>query len=100
MDGNLQGNTLLTRSGTFIPDGNGNLSLNEEANSLSSLPGNINDVALPGTYTMSGNGRATAAINTLSSNLALYMVSSGQAYILQNDSGAEVSGQITLQTSP
>lgn len=100
MDGNLQGNTLLTRSGTLIPDGNGNLTLNEEANSLSSLPGNINDVVLSGTYTMSGNGRATAAVNTLSSNLVLYMVSSGQAYILQNDSGTEVSGQITLQTSP
>jgi len=100
MDGNLQGTTLLTRSGTFIPDGNGNLTLNEEANSLSSLPGNINDVALPGTYTMSGNGRATAAVNTLSSNLVLYMVSSGQAYILQNESGAEISGQVTLQTSP
>jgi hypothetical protein len=27
-------------------------------------------------------------------------VSSGQAYILQNDSGTEISGQITIQTSP
>jgi hypothetical protein len=99
MDGNTQG-TLLTRSGTFIPDGNGNLTLNEEANSLSSLPGNINDVVLTGSYAMSGNGRATASINTLSSNLVLYMVSSGQAYILQNDAGTEISGQVTLQTSP
>jgi hypothetical protein len=99
MDGNTQG-TLLTRSGTFNSDGNGNLTLNEEANSLSTLPGNINDVVLTGSYTMSGNGRAAASIDTLSSNLVLYMVSSGQAYILQNDSGTEISGQITLQTSP
>ena len=54
MDGNTQG-TLLTRIGTFIPDGNGNITLNEEANSLSALPGIINDVSLTGTYAMSGN---------------------------------------------
>jgi len=42
----------------------------------------------------------TSSINTLSSNLVLYMVSSGQAYILQNDAGVEESGEVTLQTSP
>jgi hypothetical protein len=99
MDGNTQG-TLLTRIGTFIPDGKGNLSLNEEANSLSSLPGTINDVVLSGTYSVSGNGRVTSAIDTISSNMVLYMVSSGQAYILQNDPGVEISGQVTIQTSP
>jgi hypothetical protein len=100
MDGYTQSN-LLTRLGTFIPDGNGNLTLNEEANGLTStLPGNISDVVLSGNYSVSGNGRATASINSLSSNVVLYMVSSNQAYMLQNDTGVEVSGQVTLQTLP
>jgi len=104
MDGYIPG-FLLTRSGTFIPDGNGNVDLNEEANSLdtvNNVPASISDVVLSGTYTMSGNGRATSTLPGSQGNigLVLYMVSSGQAYVLQNDPGTEVSGQITLQTSP
>ncbi len=102
MDGYNSSN-LLTRIGTLISDGNGNLQLNEEANSFvhGTLPGLINDPAtLSGTYTMDANGRATAALTSLSSNLVIYMVSPGQAYILQNDPGVEVSGQTTLQSSP
>ena len=102
MDGYIPG-FLLTRSGTFIPDGNSNLTLNEEANSLNTtgVPlGTINDVVLSGNYSVAANGRVTSSINTLSSNLVLYMVSSGQAYILQNDAGVEESGEVTLQTSP
>jgi hypothetical protein len=102
MDGYNSSN-LLTRIGTFIPDGNGNLNLNEEANSFvpGSLPGLINNPpTLPGTYMVATNGRVTAAINTLSSNLILYLVAPGQAYILQNDTGVEISGKVTLQMSP
>jgi hypothetical protein len=94
---------LLTRIGTLIPDGNGSLNLNEETNSFipGSPPGTVFDPpTLPGTYTVATNGRVTAAINSLSSNLILYMVSPGQAYILQNDTGVEISGKVTLQTSP
>jgi len=104
MDGFIPG-FLLTRVGTFIPDGNGNLNLNEEANSIntSGTPlGSISDVVLPGTYSVSGSGRATSTITGSSSNvdLVMYMVSSNQAYILQSDPGVEVSGQVTLQSSP
>jgi hypothetical protein len=102
MDG-YNATNLLTRVGTFIPDGNGSLNLNEETNSFvpGSLPGTVFDPpTLPGTYSVATNGRVTAAINTLSSNLILYMVAPGQAYILQNDPGVEISGKVTLQTSP
>jgi hypothetical protein len=104
MDGSIPG-LLLTRVGTFIPDGNGNLNLNEEANSIntSGTPlGSISDVVLPGTYSVAGSGRATSTITGSSSNvdLVMYMVSSNQAYILQSDPGVEVSGQLTLQSSP
>jgi hypothetical protein len=101
MDGYNSSN-LLTRIGTLISDGKGNLHLNEEANSFDgTLPGVINDPGtLSGNYTVDGNGRVAASINSLSSNLVMYMVSPGQAYILQNDSGVEISGTVTLQTSP
>jgi len=94
--------SLLTRIGTLISDGNGNLQLNEEANSFDgTLPGLINDPGtLSGNYTVDGNGRVAAAVNTVSSNLVMYMVSPGQGYILQNDPGVEISGKVTLQTSP
>ena len=94
---------LLTRIGTLISDGKGNLKLNEEANSFvsGSLPGLVNDPGtLSGNYTVDGNGRVAAAVSTVSSNLVMYMVSPGQAYILQNDTGVEISGKVTLQSSP
>lgn len=102
MDGYNSSN-LLTRAGTLISDGNGNLQLNEEANSFvpGNLPGLINDPGtLPGNYTLGSNGRVAATISSVSSNLVLYMVSPSQAYILQNDPGTEISGTIELQTSP
>jgi len=102
MDG-FNTSNLLTRIGTLFADGSGNLALNEEANSFvpGSLPGLINDPGtLPGNYQVRSDGRVTAAINTVSSNLILYMVAPGQAFILQNDPNVEISGQISLQTSP
>jgi hypothetical protein len=92
MDG-FNTTSLLTRIGTLFADGNGNLNLNEEANSFApgNLPGLINDPGtLPGTYQVRNDGRVTAAVNTVSSNLILYMVSPGQAYILQNDPDVEI----------
>jgi hypothetical protein len=102
MDG-FNTSNFLTRIGTLISDGKGNLQLNEEANSFvpGNLPGLINDPGtLPGNYTVDANGRVAAAISTLSSNLVMYMVSPGQGYILQNDPGTEISGTVMLQTSP
>lgn len=102
MGGALQDGTLLTRIGTLIPDGNGNLDLNEEANSLFSLPGSINDVVLSSTYQMAVNGRATTTLPGTTGNidLAIYMVSGSKGYVLQNDAGTEISGEFTLQTAP
>lgn len=102
MDG-FSSNLLLTRVGTLFADGKGNLDLTEEANSLEpgNPPGLINHPGtLSGTYQVRNDGRVTAAISTLSSNLILYMVGPGQAYILQNDPNVEISGQVSLQTSP
>ena len=105
MDGYLFSSGYLTRVGTLYPDGKGNMVLNEETNLLpfppQALPGVITDPpTLSGTYQVENTGRVTGSIDTLSSNLVIYLVSPGQAYILQNDPGVEISGQLTLQTSP
>lgn len=95
---------LLTRVGTFIPDGNGNLNMNETTNLYSTsvvtgAPSSVvtSPIFLSGTYAMSSNGRGTSSINTLSNNLVLYMVSPNQAYLLQGDSGVQMFGPMQLQ---
>src|SRR5207245_3943328 len=76
MDG-FDATTLKDRVGTLQADGNGRLTLNEVANAggAISVPG-----PLSGTYSVSTNGRTTASISSLSSNLLCYMVSRNAAY--------------------
>ena len=97
-------NNYLTRVGTFIPDGNGNVTLNELVNAFTVTGGaSFNSPSLTGTYTTSSNGRVAATIVPSTSpniDLVLYMVSPNQAYVLQGDTGFEVSGSVALQSSP
>jgi hypothetical protein len=100
------GSGLLTRVGTFIPDGNGNVNINETTNLFTTsvvtgAPSSVvtSPIFLQGTYTMSGNGRGTSSVSNLSNNLVLYLVSSNQAYILQGDSGVQMFGPMQLQSS-
>ena len=93
----------LTRVGTFIPDGNGNVNLNEVVNAFTPSSGAVlNNPVVPGTYAVDATGRATSTLtgSTNSIDLVLYMVSPSQAYVLQNDSGVEISGKTTLQVAP
>lgn len=93
----------LTRVGTFIPNGSGNVNLNEVVNVFTPTTGAIlNNPVVPGTYTVASSGRATATLTGSTNNidLVLYMVSPDQAYVLQNDAGTEISGQATLQVAP
>jgi len=93
MDG-FDATTLKDRIGTLQADGNSGLTLNEVVNAggAISVPG-----PLSGTYSVSTNGRTTASISGLSSNLILYLISSNDAYIVQSDSGTEISGTISKQ---
>ena len=96
-------NQFLTRVGTYIPDGNGNVNLNEVVNGFTPANGAlINAPIVPGTYTVDATGRVTSTLTGSNGNidLVMYMVSPGQAYVLQNDSGIEISGKMTLQVSP
>jgi hypothetical protein len=96
MDGFDALNPLLDRVGNLIGDGKGNLTLSYSVN----VAGATNSVALTGTYTAAANGRVAGTVTNLTGAMILYMVSNNQAYMILGDSGAEVSGQVMLQTSP
>ena len=93
MDG-FDSQSLVDRVGTLKADGGGNLTLNEVVNRQGtiSVPG-----FLPGTYSASTNGRIAATINNLSSGLVFYLISPNKAYVLQEDTNAEISGQLGIQ---
>ncbi len=88
------------RVGTLQWDGNGKLTLNEFVNAA----GVTNIFVLPGTYSVSSNGRTTGSVSNLSSNLVFYLISGSptntnapNAYILQNDINVEVNGTMSKQ---
>jgi len=88
------------RVGTLQWDGNGKLTLNEFVNAA----GVTNIFVLPGTYSVSSNGRTTGSVSNLSSNLVFYLISGSptntnapNAYILQNDTNVEVNGTMSKQ---
>jgi hypothetical protein len=83
------------RVGTLQWNGIGGLGLNEAINldGQTTTPG-----FLTGSYAVSNNGRATGSISSLSSNLVFYLVSGSSGYVLQGDSGIEISGAMSLQT--
>jgi hypothetical protein len=83
------------RVGTMLFDGNGNMTVRQFANaggfsSQATLAANYQAVS-------SGNGRVLVAIDQISNNVVLYMVSTNEAYILQNDPGIGISGAMSKQ---
>jgi hypothetical protein len=101
MDGFDATPQLLDRLGTLQWDGNGKLILNEVANSsavaLNTGVGAASPGVLSGSYSVTSNGRAVGNIKALSSNLVFYLISGSDAYVLQNDTGVEINGMISLQ---
>jgi hypothetical protein len=94
--GGFNGNGAFDRVGTLHWDGNGNLALNEFANSLGTAQ---TSGILSGTYSVSNgaNGRVTGSISNVSSNFVFYMISATDAYVLQNDTGTAVIGTMNEQ---
>jgi hypothetical protein len=93
----LNTQAFLDRVGTLQWDGNGNLILNEAANSGA---GAQTGILLSGTYSVSSTGRTTGTISNLSlsnNDLIFYLISGNDAYVLENDGGTEISGTISKQ---
>jgi hypothetical protein len=83
------------RVGTLRPDGAGNMALAYFLNVSGSVsPTPIN---LTGTYTIGSNGRGTGIVSSLSNNLVFYLISPSDGYILQNDTGVEINGNMSKQ---
>jgi hypothetical protein len=88
----------VDRVGWISFNGSGTASLYEDVND--SGQGGVVAGPFSGTYTVGANGRATATINSVSTNnndLVFYLVSGSRAYVLQNDSGIQLSGQVNQQ---
>jgi len=88
------------RVGTWTPDGSGTVKTSYIASGyVPTLPpaGAATANNLSGTYSVPANGRATASVNNLSSNLLLYMVSGSSGYMLQADPGVDIGGAFTIQ---
>jgi hypothetical protein len=93
MDG-FDGGGAKDRVGTLRWDGSGKLILNEFTNAAGTITAPI---ILTGNYAVAANGRASASISSLSNNLAFYLVSGNDSYVVQNDSGVNIGGTISKQ---
>ena len=82
------------RVGTLQWDGSGKLILNEFTNAAGVI---TVPIVLSGSYSVSGNGRTTGSISSLSNNLIFYLVSGNDAYVVQNDTGVQINGTISKQ---
>jgi hypothetical protein len=95
---NATSNFFVDRVGWIQWDGTSAISLSEDVNDSGN--GGVTSGVLTGTYAVGANGRTTATITnfSLSSNdFVAYLVSGSQGYLLQSDTGIEISGQMTLQ---
>lgn len=89
-----------SRTGTFIPDGNGNLRQDQVATSFfPPTAATSSQSSLTGTYSVQANGRTTVTVPTSSGNIdsVLYLVSNTSGYLVQVDSTFDIGGAIKLQ---
>jgi hypothetical protein len=89
---------FVDRVGWLQWNGSTTLSLSEEVND-SGAGGQASGV-LSGSYSVASNGRTTGTVNSFSqssNDLVVYLVSGTSGYLLQNDAGLEISGQMSQQ---
>ncbi len=104
MDGFDGVNVLLKdRVGTLVPSGTDSLGTNYVASFFDPNPnvlaGGANSNAFSGTYSVAGNGRTTTQLNGFTNNIVLYLTTTSTGYMLQADSGVNMSGAFTAQSS-
>jgi hypothetical protein len=91
-------NFFVDRVGWLQWNGSTTLSLSEEVNDSGS--GGQTSGILSGSYSVANNGRATGTITSFSqssNDVVVYLVSGSAGYLLQNDAGLEISGQMSQQ---
>lgn len=92
-------NDAYQRDGTFVADGNGNITsgvddLTQQSAALTTTP-------ITGSYSIGADGTGLLTLNvaTTTIQLAITLVSNSLAYVIEFDSMASGSGAITLQTA-
>lgn len=90
------------RVGTLVPSGTNTLGTNYVASFFAPdlVVGATNSVALSGTYQVESNGRATTQLTDNSGDslsVVLYLTSNSNGYVLQSDTGFNMSGAFRAQ---
>src|SRR5260370_11070786 len=97
MTGNDPG--FFMRAGSLVADGKGSFTGIEDVNSGQGL---FTAIAFNGTYTVGGDGRGSLTANPNTNRTTTYrltVVSNTKALIIQNDSFATASGNLTAQNT-
>lgn len=89
----LNAGAFVDRIGALNFQSNGNLTFNfVEIDS-----GGLSNAAASGTYSVASNGRVSAAINNISNNVIIYLISGNDGYVIQNDAGVVIGGTMSKQ---
>jgi hypothetical protein len=92
---------LKDRVGTLVPSGTDSLGTNYVASFFDpvTLAGSASSNAFSGTYSVASNGRTTTQLNGFTNNIVLYLTTNSTGYLLQADSGINMSGELRAQSS-
>ncbi len=87
------------RVGTLVPSGTDSLGTNYVTSffDFNTLFGGSNPNAFSGTYSVASNGRTTTQLNGFTNNIVLYLTSNSTGYVLQADTGINISGKFKAQ---
>ncbi len=90
---------LKDRVGTLVPSGTNSLGTNYITSYFDpvGLVGGSNSNAFSGTYSVASNGRTTTQLNGFTNNIVLYLTSNSSGYVLQADTGINLSGTFAAQ---
>jgi len=100
-DGSGVDGLFKDRVGTLVPSGTNSLGTNYVASFFDfvALAGGFSSNAFSGTYSVALNGRTTTQLNGFTNNIVLYLTSTSTGYVLQADTGINMSGELRAQSS-
>jgi hypothetical protein len=87
------------RVGTLVPSGTTSLATNYVASffDINVVAGGANSNNFSGSYSVATNGRITTVLNGFTNNIVLYLTTNSTGYLLQADTGVNMSGTFTAQ---
>jgi hypothetical protein len=88
--------SAIDRVGVANFDGNNTLTLNNYFVNRSGTRLETSNSGIP--YSVSSNGRVTASIDGVTTDLVMYLISNGSGYLILEDPNSEVAGGMTQQS--